>query len=85
MALAFLAQLIHAGVLISALLWSCAVVEAEHEWLFAYAFSGIVSLCSSEDKYCNHFRFIIHMSNTQTVRATADLREREELDEDNQV
>ena len=40
---------------------------------------------SSEDKYCIHFRFIIHMSNTQAVPATADLREREEVDENNQV
>jgi hypothetical protein len=39
----------------------------------------------SEYKYYTHFRFIIHMSNTQAVRASVDLREREELDEDNQV
>ena len=42
-------------------------------------------LFSSEDKYCIHFHVIIHMSNTQAVPATADLREREEVDENNQV
>lgn len=44
-----------------------------------------LAVFSSEDKYCIHFRFIIHMSNTQAVPATADLREREEVDENNQV
>ena len=44
-----------------------------------------LAMFSSEDKYSIHFRFIIHMSNTQAVRATADLREREEVDENNQV
>ena len=44
-----------------------------------------LAVFSSEGKYCIHFRFIIHMSNTQTVPATADLREREEVDENNQI
>ena len=44
-----------------------------------------LAVFSSEDKYSIHFRFIIHMCNTQAVPATADLREREEVDENNQV
>ena len=44
-----------------------------------------LTVFSGEDKYCIHFRFIIHMSNTQAVPATVDLREREEVDENNQV
>ncbi len=44
-----------------------------------------LAVFSSEDKYYIHFRFIIHMSNTQAIPATVDLREREEADENNQV
>jgi hypothetical protein len=44
-----------------------------------------LAVFSTEDMYSIHFRVVIHMSNTQAVRATVDLREREGLDENNQV
>ena len=83
--LAFLACSALAVVLISAFLWSIAGVEIELVIVGLRVLENRLAVFSSEDKYCIHFRFIIHMSNTQAVPATADLREREEVDENNQV
>jgi hypothetical protein len=60
-------------------------VEMEHRLGAVFASADAIGLFMGEDKYCIHFLFVTDMSRAQVVPAISGVREREEVDENNQV